>query len=506
MSIARYKVGPRIAAAAKHGDTIYVAGTVADDSKLDAKGQTAQILQQDRRGAGALRQQQVEDRVGERLGVRHPPLRRHERRLGRVARQGERAGPGDRRGAAGDAGLPGRDRGHRGRLTRPTHRGRPSMGSTTDRVSGRARAVPVSLIRRMFDLTPRVPGAISLAVGEPGFATPPHIVEAACQALHDGFTKYSPNPGYLDLREAIAEKIERVNGYQADPGSEIFVTVGAMQALALTFMVGIDPGDEVLVTDPSYTNFEATVTLAGGRVVFVPTDPEPRLPSARRGPGGGDHPAHARDPRQQPGESDGRRVSAGPPARDRGDLRAPRPPADLGRDVRPAHLRRHPGGQPGVVPRPPRPHGVDLLLLQGVRDDRLAHRVPDRAGLHAAGDGAGPGGDGLLRQLRDPAGRARRAPRAAGLRRDDAAGLPAAPRPGRRAARADPRGPLPETGRRLLRVPRRARDHPTTRCASPSGSSSITRWSCRPARRSGPSPAASSGSRTRPRTRTWPRA
>jgi aspartate/methionine/tyrosine aminotransferase len=148
------------------------------------------------------------------------------------------------------------------------------MATTTDRVSGRARAVPVSLIRRMFDMTPRVPGASSLAVGEPGFATPPHIVEAANQALHDGFTKYSPNPGYLDLREAIAEKVERVNGYQADPATEIFVTVGAMQALALTFMVGIDPGDEVLLTDPSYTNFEATITLAGGRVVFVPTDPE----------------------------------------------------------------------------------------------------------------------------------------------------------------------------------------------------------------------------------------
>jgi aspartate/methionine/tyrosine aminotransferase len=126
----------------------------------------------------------------------------------------------------------------------------------------------------MFDLTPRVPGAISLAVGEPGFATPPHIVEAACQALHDGFTKYSPNPGYLELREAIAAKLERVNGYRVDPGSEVFVTVGAMQALALTFMVGIDPGDEVILTDPSYTNFDATITLAGGRTVFVPTDPE----------------------------------------------------------------------------------------------------------------------------------------------------------------------------------------------------------------------------------------
>ena len=148
------------------------------------------------------------------------------------------------------------------------------MRSPTDRVSARARAVPVSPIRRMFDLTPRVPGAVSLAVGEPGFPTPPHIVEAAAQALRDGFTKYSPNPGYLDLREAIAEKTERVNGYRVDPATEVFVTVGAMQALALTFMVGIDPGDEVLVTDPSYTNFDGTITLAGGRSVFVPTDPE----------------------------------------------------------------------------------------------------------------------------------------------------------------------------------------------------------------------------------------
>jgi aspartate/methionine/tyrosine aminotransferase len=148
------------------------------------------------------------------------------------------------------------------------------MGNTADRVSARARAVPPSLIRRMFDMTPRVPGAISLAVGEPGFATPPHIVEAACQALHDGFTKYSPNEGYLDLREAIAEKTERVNGYRVDPASEVFVTVGAMEALLLTFMVGIDPGDEVLITDPSYTNFEGQITLAGGRPVFVPTDPE----------------------------------------------------------------------------------------------------------------------------------------------------------------------------------------------------------------------------------------
>ena len=148
------------------------------------------------------------------------------------------------------------------------------MRTSTDRVSARARAVPVSLIRRMFDLAPQVPGAISLAVGEPGFATPAHIVEAGCAALRDGFTKYSPNAGYLELREAIAEKVARVNGYRVDPATEVFATVGAMEALTLTFMVGIDPGDEVIVTDPSYTNFEGQITLAGGRTVFVPTDSE----------------------------------------------------------------------------------------------------------------------------------------------------------------------------------------------------------------------------------------
>lgn len=148
------------------------------------------------------------------------------------------------------------------------------MKRNADWVSDRARRVPPSLIRRMFEAAHRVPGAISLAVGEPGFPTPPHIVEAGRQALLDGFTKYSPNAGYLALREAIAEKLHRDNGLQVDPGTEVFVTVGAMNALMLAFMVGLDPGDEVVITDPSYTNFEGQITLAGGVPVFVPTEPE----------------------------------------------------------------------------------------------------------------------------------------------------------------------------------------------------------------------------------------
>ena len=192
------------------------------------------------------------------------------------------------------------------------------MESTTDRVSARARAVPPSLIRRMFDMTPRVPGAISLAVGEPGFATPPHIVEAACQALRDGFTKYSPNEGYLDLREAIAEKIERVNGYRVDPASEVFVTVGAMEALLLTFMVGIDPGDEVLDHRPELHELRGTDHPGGRAAGLRPDRPGARVSAARRGHGGGGDPAHAGHPGQQPVEPDGRRLPAGPPARDRG--------------------------------------------------------------------------------------------------------------------------------------------------------------------------------------------
>ncbi len=148
------------------------------------------------------------------------------------------------------------------------------MHGGKERAGARARGVPPSLIRHMFDLAQDVPGAISLAVGEPDFPTPPHIVEAGQAALREGWTRYSPNAGYRELREAIARKLRTVNGLDVDPETQVFVTVGAMEALMLTFLVGIDPGEEVIVTDPCYTNYVSQVTLAGGVPVFVPTDPQ----------------------------------------------------------------------------------------------------------------------------------------------------------------------------------------------------------------------------------------
>jgi aspartate/methionine/tyrosine aminotransferase len=148
-------------------------------------------------------------------------------------------------------------------------------GSTVARewVGARARGVTVSLIRKMYDLGNATPGAVSLAVGEPDFPTPAHVVEAGQRALAEGWTRYSPNPGYLELREAIADKLLRVNGLRVDPATQVFVTVGAMEALMLTFMVALDPGDEVVLTDPSYCNYLSQLQLAGARPVFVPTDP-----------------------------------------------------------------------------------------------------------------------------------------------------------------------------------------------------------------------------------------
>src|SRR6266545_4106342 len=152
--------------------------------------------------------------------------------------------------------------------------GTTEMGRRRDHIGARAASVPPSLIRRMFDRAQGVPGVASLAVGEPDFPTPPHIVEAGQRALRDGFTRYSPNAGYLHLREAIAEKLARRNGIRADPEREVFVTVGGMEALMLTLLTGIDPGDEVIITDPSYTNYAGQITLAGGVPVYVPTDPD----------------------------------------------------------------------------------------------------------------------------------------------------------------------------------------------------------------------------------------
>ncbi|TMI83157.1 MAG: aminotransferase class I/II-fold pyridoxal phosphate-dependent enzyme, partial [Bacillati bacterium ANGP1] len=123
-------------------------------------------------------------------------------------------------------------------------------------VAQRAQRVAWSGIRKMFERALADPSLINLSVGEPDFPTPSHIVKAAKNALDEGYTRYSPGLGYTTLREAIAVKMERENGLRIDPAHEVIVTAGAMEGIVLALLATIDPGDEVLIPDPGYTNYE----------------------------------------------------------------------------------------------------------------------------------------------------------------------------------------------------------------------------------------------------------
>ena len=111
---------------------------------------------------------------------------------------------------------------------------------------------------------------ISLSAGEPDFLTPEYIRDYAKQALDEGYTYYPEVPGLLELREAIAEKLKRDNGIDASPKDEIIVTVGGKEAIFLAMMATVNPGDEVIVTDPAWVSYVPLIQLAEGKPVYLP--------------------------------------------------------------------------------------------------------------------------------------------------------------------------------------------------------------------------------------------
>ena len=114
-------------------------------------------------------------------------------------------------------------------------------------------------------------GLINLGSGTPEFPTPAHIIEAGKQALDEGHTKYTSWSGYPELKEAIAEKLARDNSLSADPKREILVTTGGQEAVLVTMLALLDPGDEVLIPSPFFEEYHRVVTIAGGHLVTVPT-------------------------------------------------------------------------------------------------------------------------------------------------------------------------------------------------------------------------------------------
>ena len=254
----------------------------------------------------------------------------------------------------------------------------------------RVRAVPPSGIRRFFDILATMDDVISLGVGEPDFDTPERIVAAGVRSLHAGRTHYTSNYGTIELRRALADHLERRYGVAYDPASELLVTVGASEAVDLALRATCDPGDEVILHEPSYVAYVPAVVFAGGVVRHVATrlDDDFALdPAARRG---GDHAAHEGAVPRLPVQPDRRRPARRRPGGDRGHRPPPRPARVQRRDLRPARLRLVPA--PGVQlaagdARADDPHG---RLLEGVRDDRLARRLAGGARGDPRGDRQGP--------------------------------------------------------------------------------------------------------------------
>lgn len=124
-------------------------------------------------------------------------------------------------------------------------------------------------VRRMFELAKNYDDSINLTLGEPGFMTPEHIVEASIRSLKEGKTKYTPNAGIKHLRDAIAYKLWKENGIKCDPDKNLIVTAGATQALMLAMVTLVDPGDEVIIQGPNWPDYMGQIDMVNGKTVYA---------------------------------------------------------------------------------------------------------------------------------------------------------------------------------------------------------------------------------------------
>ena len=141
-------------------------------------------------------------------------------------------------------------------------------------ISQRAKQISPSGIRKFFDLIASMEGVISLGVGEPDFATPWHIREAAIYSLEKGYTMYTSNLGMPELRQELSRYLRESYNLTYDPDKELLITTGVSEALDLAMRAILNPGDEVIMPDPCYVSYNPCVVLAGGRPIMVPTNQE----------------------------------------------------------------------------------------------------------------------------------------------------------------------------------------------------------------------------------------
>ncbi len=141
-------------------------------------------------------------------------------------------------------------------------------------VSGVARDLKPSGIRKFFDMLSEMKDVISLTVGQPDFETPWHIREAGIESLEKGMTYYTSNSGTIELRQAISDYLDRRFSLKFDPTNEIIVTVGGSEAIDIAIRTLVAPGDEVIIPMPAFVCYEPLVEMAGGKPVIINTKEE----------------------------------------------------------------------------------------------------------------------------------------------------------------------------------------------------------------------------------------
>ncbi|MDR1774493.1 MAG: pyridoxal phosphate-dependent aminotransferase [Clostridioides sp.] len=135
-------------------------------------------------------------------------------------------------------------------------------------LSNLAKNYPASGIRKMFDLAAQYDDVVKLTVGEPNFDTPQNIKDAAKKAIDEGYTHYAPNAGLPELRAAIAKEYTKYcKDYTLD---NVMITVGGMEAITMCMLATVNPGDEIIIPDPGFSNYEGQVMIAGAVPVSVP--------------------------------------------------------------------------------------------------------------------------------------------------------------------------------------------------------------------------------------------
>ena len=136
------------------------------------------------------------------------------------------------------------------------------------------KTVKPSGIRKFFDIANEMDDVISLSIGEPDFQTPWHIRDEGIKSLEKGKTWYSPNRGFMELRQEIANYYERRFGIPYDYKNQTLVTVGGSEAIDLAFRTLIQNGDEIIIPEPSFVCYEPLAVMAGGTPVIIRTKNE----------------------------------------------------------------------------------------------------------------------------------------------------------------------------------------------------------------------------------------